>query len=164
GALAEFRETARLAPSDPEAHYNLGMALKNQGDLEGATQALRDAVALKPDYEKARYNLGILLRAQGQQKAGEAELRQGEALQQFRLRLARAKNLTAQGAESLKNGNADEALELLTKALMEYADLPTTYYLIGSAWSRKGNSSEALTAYRKALELKPDYAQAHSGM
>src|SRR5262249_48887101 len=141
GALAQFKETLKLAPKDPEAHYNVGMALKAQDDVAGAIEALRQAVTLKPDFEKARYNLGILLRGHGQQTAAEAELREGEALQNVRLHLARAKNLSLQGAESLKNVSPDEALEFFIKAVEEAPDLPTPHYFLGTSWEKKGDSN-----------------------
>ena len=46
----------------------------------------------------------------------------------------------------------------------EAPEMPTGYYYLGVAWDRKGDAARALEAYRKALELKPDYAQAHSSL
>jgi tetratricopeptide (TPR) repeat protein len=35
---------------------------------------------------------------------------------------------------------------------------------LGLTWERKDDAEQALAAYEKALELKPDYAQAHSSL
>jgi tetratricopeptide (TPR) repeat protein len=54
---ALWHATAALSPDKPRVWNNLGHALMQEGDLEGAARALRRAVALDPDYLRARYNL-----------------------------------------------------------------------------------------------------------
>ena len=48
------------------AHYNLGIALNEQGDTDGAISHYREAVELWPGYAEAHYNLGRLLAQKGQ--------------------------------------------------------------------------------------------------
>ena len=36
GAIAELRASLRLNPNDPEAHYNLGLALREKGEADAA--------------------------------------------------------------------------------------------------------------------------------
>jgi tetratricopeptide (TPR) repeat protein len=43
------------------AHYNLGMALKEQGKMEEALNEFRSAVKIIPDYVDAHNNIGIIL-------------------------------------------------------------------------------------------------------
>src|SRR4029453_9211896 len=43
------------------AHYNLGIALNDRGDPDGAIAHYRQAVELRPSYAEAHYNLGRLL-------------------------------------------------------------------------------------------------------
>jgi tetratricopeptide (TPR) repeat protein len=53
----------KLATSDAKAHYDLGFALMNKGDLDGAIRAYRQAVKIRPDDADAHYNLGLVLNA-----------------------------------------------------------------------------------------------------
>src|SRR6266700_717536 len=47
------------------AHYNLGIVLTDQGDIDQAIDHSQHAVALRPAYTEAHYNLGRLLVEQG---------------------------------------------------------------------------------------------------
>ena len=40
GAVAAYRRAVELAPGFPAGYYNLAIALREQGDLRGATLAL----------------------------------------------------------------------------------------------------------------------------
>jgi Flp pilus assembly protein TadD len=47
-AIAQFREAIRLAPDNPQAHYELAMALKQVGDLASSREHLAEAQRLAP--------------------------------------------------------------------------------------------------------------------
>jgi Flp pilus assembly protein TadD len=49
GALQQFREAVRFMPENPVALCDLGLALKETGDVGGAIANLRRVLALKPD-------------------------------------------------------------------------------------------------------------------
>jgi tetratricopeptide (TPR) repeat protein len=48
-----------------DAHFNLGVTLKEQGRLDEAVDSYRRAIALKPDYADAHNNLGMTLKDLG---------------------------------------------------------------------------------------------------
>ena len=48
-SLEEFREAVKLAPKDPNAHFNLGEALARTGDSDHAVEELRTASTLTPE-------------------------------------------------------------------------------------------------------------------
>jgi Flp pilus assembly protein TadD len=48
GAISQFRAAIDEAPSYPQAHYQLGMALQRKGDNEGAAEEFKKAAALDP--------------------------------------------------------------------------------------------------------------------
>ena len=56
-----YREALRLNADNPEAHFNLALALLNQNDREDALTHLTEALRLKPDYKEARIQLNSLL-------------------------------------------------------------------------------------------------------
>ncbi len=61
-AAEAFRRSLEIAPDNPRAWGNLGMALLMLRDLDAAEEALRRALALKPDYTPAQANLQLLAR------------------------------------------------------------------------------------------------------
>ncbi len=65
-AAAHWKETTRLTPDAPAAHFNLATALALDGRLDEAIAELTAALRLNPGYNKARNNLGRLLLARGQ--------------------------------------------------------------------------------------------------
>ncbi len=75
-AIDEHREAIRLKPDDAEAHYNLGNALKDSGDVQAAIAEFRKAIQLKPDYASAHEGLGIALSLQGKLAEATAEHRE----------------------------------------------------------------------------------------
>jgi Tfp pilus assembly protein PilF len=57
-AVADYSKVAELKPDWAEAHNNLGVAWKKNGDVEKAAASFNRALALKPDYGEAWSNLG----------------------------------------------------------------------------------------------------------
>jgi len=59
-----------------------------------------------------------------------------------------------------KSADANYAIELLNKAVKRDKKNPEIYALIGDAYSRLSNGSDAYSAYQKALQVDADYARA----
>ena len=64
-AVRAYRRLLRDHPRQPEAHNNLGIALKMLGKTAAATEAYRRALKIAPDHASARANLAGLLAQQG---------------------------------------------------------------------------------------------------
>ncbi len=60
-AEREARRASELAPNDPEAHYNLGLALADQERFADAIASYRRAIELDPRHGRAHNNLGSAL-------------------------------------------------------------------------------------------------------
>lgn len=60
-ALLALQKAAELLPDDADAHNNLGIALKDLGQLNEAMASYRRALEIKPDDSRAYNNLGIVL-------------------------------------------------------------------------------------------------------
>ena len=60
-----LKKALELKPNYPDAHNNLGNALKEQGDLDAAIASYNTALQLKPNYPEAHNNLGNALNEQG---------------------------------------------------------------------------------------------------
>jgi tetratricopeptide (TPR) repeat protein len=61
-----LQKTVRLYPQNAEAHYVLGVLLKEMGRLEEAGRAFQEAIHLNLQNAEAHYNLGVLLKERGQ--------------------------------------------------------------------------------------------------
>ena len=60
-----LKHAIELNPNHPEDHYNLGLALHQQGNLKSATDSYRKAVQLKIDFPDAHFRLGNALQLEG---------------------------------------------------------------------------------------------------
>jgi superkiller protein 3 len=60
-AVHQYETALRLNPdNNPEAHYNLALALARQGKRQEAINHLTEALRARPDYPDARRELGLL--------------------------------------------------------------------------------------------------------
>jgi tetratricopeptide (TPR) repeat protein len=60
-----FQAAVAVAPANPATYLGLGSALRDKGDLDGASAAYRGAIRLHPQYAYAHNNLGIVLVGKG---------------------------------------------------------------------------------------------------
>src|SRR5206468_11298044 len=115
-----YTATLKRNPGCWMAHYNLGIALNDQGDTDGAIAHYRQALDLRPGYAEAHYNLGRLLAQKGQ--VNEAIAHYEKALEINPSDADAHNNL---GVTLLANGRLDEAIAHYQKALViqpDYAD------------------------------------------
>ncbi len=60
-----WKDCVKKSPYKPRQHYNLGVVLARNGNLDQAIEHYRTALKLKPDYSAAYYNLGNALARKG---------------------------------------------------------------------------------------------------
>ncbi len=93
-------------------YYNLGNALKAQGNLDEAAESYRKALLLQPDYAEAHVNLGNVLQAQG---------KLDEAVEHYRKALALKPGLAEThynlGSALQAQGRLDETNDYFRRAL-----------------------------------------------
>jgi tetratricopeptide (TPR) repeat protein len=71
--MKEEREAMRLTPDDAVAHYDLGNALGDKGDWDGAIKEYGEAIRLKPEFAIAHFNLGLALEHKWDRQSAVAE-------------------------------------------------------------------------------------------
>ena len=75
-----MRAAVAQRPGYNDAWYILGTTLKQQGDVDGAIEALRHSVALDDLNAAAWNNLGLLLRRKGDKAAAEEAFAKAAAI------------------------------------------------------------------------------------
>jgi len=80
-AVALLRRAAELKPDDALIQNNLGSALGESGDIEGALAAFRRSCELAPGLAATWFNLGRALESQGQTQEAESVLARALALE-----------------------------------------------------------------------------------
>ena len=79
-AAAAFQRALAAAPTNAEAHFRLGLALRDQQRLNDAAASYRRAIELQPAYVEAHNNLGSVLQMLEQRDAALAAYRRAVAL------------------------------------------------------------------------------------
>lgn len=151
-----YQEALRLRSNYPEAHNNLGILFKANGDPNAAIQHYHEALRLWPQYPEAHYNLAILLETMGNR--AEAANHYGQAIKlrpdyvDALLRYAGLLDIAGDriGAEQHYN----ESIRLRPG----FAEAHNNY---GIFLEKHGDTSGAERHYTQALNLRPDYAEAH---
>ncbi|MDB9699287.1 tetratricopeptide repeat protein, partial [Candidatus Pelagibacter sp.] len=148
-----------LKPDFAEAHYNLGITLKELGKLDEAEESYRKAIALKPDYAEVHYNLGITLKELG--KIDEAEESYRKAIT-FKPDYAETHNNL--GGTLKEQGRLNEAEVSYRQAIILKPEYTEAYNNLGVTLQELGRLKEAEASFRKAIALKPEYAEAHRNL
>jgi tetratricopeptide (TPR) repeat protein len=77
---------------------------------------------------------------------------------------AELKKTFEEGVAASRAGNHDEAIAKFTASAALNANCYDCYYNIAFSESQKKDYDKAEAAYKKAIEIKPDYAEAYSGL
>ena len=158
-ARSAFQKVVSLTPEDPEAHYNLGVVLKNAGQPEEAVSSYRRAISLKPGYVEAQGNLGNLLKDMGRIEEAISnyrritELRPKDAVAYYNL-----------GNAEMEAGRREEAIVSYRRATELNPDFVEAYNNLGAVRKSMGQLEAALASYRRVLEFRPDFAEAHNNL
>jgi tetratricopeptide (TPR) repeat protein len=148
--------TLACTARNPNAHYNLGVALAGRGQIDKAIAHFRKVLEINPNDVDARNNLGLALAGRGRTDEAIAhyrkvlEIKPDYELAHYNL-----------GVTLAGRGQIDEAIAHYRKALEINPDDAKVHNNLGAVLAGRGRIDEAIAHYRKALEIKPDYAGAH---
>ncbi len=158
-AITTYRKVIALKPNYPEAHNNLGIALKEERRIDEAIAAYRRAIALKPDYAEAHYNLGIALKEKGQLDQAIASI---EKAIDLKADFAVAQNDL--GIALKENGQLDAAVAAFEKAITLDPNYAEAHYNLGIVLNDKGQLDGAIAAYQRSIALNPKSVEAHDNL
>jgi eukaryotic-like serine/threonine-protein kinase len=135
-------------PDDAEAHYGLGIALKQKDALNDASAELRKAIALKPSLHEAHYALGAILLQQSNLEDSETAFRAAILVKKDYVEAHYALGTVLQQKGELVGAIAEfrEALRLAPNA----AEIHNT---LGNVLRQKGDVAGARAEFQEAARL-----------
>jgi tetratricopeptide (TPR) repeat protein len=149
--LSIWTDTVEKLPGSARAQTNLGIALFDRGDYEGAIARHRDAIRLRPDYSEAYHNLASALMYL--ERPQEAEVQYRKALElapkAWATHLGLAEALLAQEKH-------DESAASFAAALSIHPDIASAYVRLGMIRQMQGNAEEAARLYEESLRRSPN--------
>ena len=146
-------------PSDPEAHFQLGDFLLDSGDLQESVDSFMRVLRIDSGYGKAYIKLG-----KAYMKLNRMQEAMNSMINAIKLLPDSLEAYLLQGQACLGAGCKREAVETLEEAGKLFLDEPMIPFRLGMALAESKEYVEAEKAYRKAIELKPDFAQAHNNL
>jgi tetratricopeptide (TPR) repeat protein len=143
-----YRAVLKAVPAHPVANHNLGILLAQRGELPASFQFFQAAVNSDPEEPLFWVSCARVLLLGG---------RIADALDV--LQRAKARGLQGKGFDDL----ARHAHDLLGNAAAAPAGTETAAQLESQATAlvERGAFDEAITLYRRALAVDPDFAEAH---
>jgi protein O-mannosyl-transferase len=189
GLITLYQATLAQNPRCWMAEYNLGLALKNQGQLDQAIAHYRRALNIWPDYVEAHYNLGGAYIEKGEFDEALAEyrraieirpdeadshnnygstLRELKQFDQAEIEYKRALSLRPRyldarlnlGSLLLQRGRIAEAITNLETARRLQPNDATTLVTLALALMKNRQGSQAAAEFNHALQLAPDRVNA----
>jgi tetratricopeptide (TPR) repeat protein len=161
-AMPHLERAIQLLPTFAAAHYNLGILLQRQNEMNRALQEYQLALKYASDVREAAQthnNLGVLFNQLGRKDEATADFTAAIALNPDE-----QNSFIGRGLIERDEGNVDAALEDFSRAA-QIAPSPLAFYWEGRVLEDKGRLSAAAEDYRSALKLSPDLddAQARLG-
>ena len=145
-----------MDPNHPEVYVNLGNALREQDDLQGAIDAYRQALTIKPTIQGLHFHLGNTLMEQGDLQGAIGTYRQALAIKPNHPEACYVLGIALEGS-----GDLQGAIGAYRQALAIKPDYPEAYTTLGHALQEQGDLQGAIDAYRQALAIKPNYPKAN---
>jgi tetratricopeptide (TPR) repeat protein len=157
--VAWFRGAVIARPASVEAHNELGIALSDNDDKDGAIAEYRAAIRLDPKYAALHNNLGNALRDRGNIDEAVAVYR--EAIRLDPKYHHPHNNL---GLALWLKGDLDGAIAEYGQAILLNPKYTWPHNNLGNVLRRKGDLGGAIAEYREAMRLDSKYAAPHSNM
>ncbi len=158
----EVTAILEMDPLDGHANYYLGRFEFDRKRFGEAREHLERARLVQPNDALITNTLAMTYEALGLNHQAEAEYKRG--IDRGRTG-ARDGSLHANyGAFLLNHGRVAEALPYLDDAVASPAVRTEVLYMAGIAHLQNGDLAQAKHCLEKALELRPDYAEAHSAL
>jgi tetratricopeptide (TPR) repeat protein len=158
-SITLFQHALCVAPDNPPAHTNLGVAFAGQGEVEKAIWHYAEALRIEPNYLEARINLGGALAGQG--KLEEAIAHYLEAL---RIKPDFADAHYNLGNALSRRGRLADAIAHYSEAVRIKPDDAEAHNNLGIALASRERTADAVVHFHEALRIRPDFAEARHNL
>ena len=154
-AIECYQNALEIKPDYSAAYYNLGTALKAQGQLGDAIKSYQMALNISADHVKASFDLSTALQNLGDLDGAIASFRRTLEIKPDYVEASCNLGIVLQRA-----GDLDGAVNTYQQALAKTPDHIAVLNNLGSALKQKGDIEGAIECYRKIIEIDHDYAPA----
>jgi tetratricopeptide (TPR) repeat protein len=153
-AAAEFRAALRLDPENVKAHFGLGNALREQGELGEAAAAYRTAIRITPDFGPAHQNLAYVLLQQGNVDGAIAEGRESLRLQPDAAAVPGNLAWLLAVYPDRPARDYEEAATLVRKSLEMQPKVPVVHHNLALVEYRRGHWVASIASAERAMALR----------
>ena len=142
----------------PDAFFHRGLAHSSLGQLNDALNDFTEAVSINPKYREASNEKAHVLEALGRKDEALNEYKKVIALFFAEYQAPEADDYSYETSVLLDNNDlVEELIRQLRKHIQKFPGYADGYYKLGQALEAKGLKNEAMMAFRKALEINPNY-------
>ena len=164
GLAIQWIESAlQEKPDDTQAHYNLGIALKEVDRLDDAATHFQQCVDLDSSNVEAYNALGNILRIQDQHDRAVTCFEKALAIQPAHADSRRSFSLVSNDLGVLANklGHSHEAIDHFRRATNLADSNSEAHINLGITLEQTGNLDQAAASFKNAIVASPTLAQAH---
>ena len=176
----------KVQPKHPDANHNLGVLAVSVGKMREAVPLLKTALEANPSIEQfwlsyidVLINLGLSADAKAIVDQAKSSGVKGSLLDMLEKKLkgltlgsngniAKVQDPPRDQIQSLINlysqGQLQRALQQVETLGQQYPKSATLLNIQGAIFKGLGQSDLSVEAYKKALSIKPDYAEAHNNI
>jgi predicted CXXCH cytochrome family protein len=184
--LDAMLKSIQADPNQADTWYNLALLQSDLGDKKSAIDSFRHSIALDPEFADSRNDLGAVLAETGQVPEAEAEFRGAlrirpalpgahaylayllanrsnfdEAVWHFERAGNSAFNQFNYGVTLARMNRMAQARTHLERSLQADAKQPLAHEVLGGLLEAEGKTPEAISHYKEAILLRPDFGKAH---
>ena len=190
-AVKVLEKVSDMEPEYADVHLMIGEMHAKLGNLERSEYFIKKSLSINPKFFKARVSIARIKYLQGEMReSAELLTRSRECTPGFYLKkvnelildirnsesrdrimesftdILRDRPTSAQvskqvASEYIQEGEYDEAVTELKKALSMNPDFPDLHNLLGIAYANKGMKDDAIVEFNTALKINPDYLKVH---
>ncbi|HWI94382.1 MAG TPA: tetratricopeptide repeat protein [Flavisolibacter sp.] len=154
-----FHQVLQQDPNNATAWYYLEKDYLLENKLDKASDSIQLAPTNVKDDPWYKVAYGTVLLQQG--KKDEATNYFNDAIKDTKEKDAGILSSVADANINAKPGDVNYAIDLLNKAIKRDKKNAALYVMLGDAYLKTSNGSEAFKAYQKATEINDKYAQAY---
>ncbi len=165
-AAQRFEAVLALDPESPAAHHGLGRVAFARRDFEEAATRFENVLEFQPSAVSVNHLLGMSYRQLGEEELARAHLSitaKGGVLfgdplvDQLTELVASARVHSERGIELMQQGETEAGLVELRKTVEQSPDDFLAHHNLAIGLTRAEEDAEARAAYRRSIELNPDY-------